>query len=84
MLDTAELEKMKSLDVSTADRAALADIRDVAVNTSLPPRERALDFIRQIGNPYCYKHGKYIVKVGFADTQVSLTQRMSEYIASKV
>lgn len=84
MLDTADLEKMKIMDVSAADRAALADIRDVAVNTTLPPRDRALDFIRQIGNPYCYKHGKYIVKVGFADTEVSLTQRMSEYIASKV
>ena len=47
MLDTADLEKMKSLDVSAADRATLADIRDVAVNTSLPPRERALDLDRK-------------------------------------
>ena len=53
---------MKNIDLNTVDRDELVDIRDVKVNTALPKRERALDFIRQIGNPYCYKHGKYVVK----------------------
>ena len=41
------------------------------------------DFIRQIGNPYCYRHGKYVVKVSFADTDISLEDRLEAYIRTK-
>ena len=65
-MQSASIINMKSIDLDTVNRDELVDIRDVKVNTALPKRERALDFIRQIGNPYCYKHGKYVVKVGFS------------------
>jgi hypothetical protein len=74
---------MKNIDLKDINRDELVDIRDVKVNTALPKRERAVDFIRQIGNPYCYKHGKYVVKVGFSDTEVSLEERLAGYIRSK-
>ena len=74
---------MQNVDIRTVDPAGLRDIRDVKVNTDLPKRERILDFIRQIGNPYCYRHGKYVVKVSFTDTDVTLEDRMLSYIRSK-
>jgi len=79
----ADLEKMQSADPGTVDRSALKDIRDVHVNTDLPRKERILDFIRQIGNPYCYRYGDYVVKVSFADTDVTLEDRMLSYIRTK-
>ena len=82
-MEVLSITSMKNTDLATIDRDALVDIRDVMVNTALPKRERALDFIRQIGNPYCYKHGKYVVKVGFSDTEVSLEERLAGYIRSK-
>lgn len=78
-----EIEAMKNVDVRTVDINTLRDIRDVKVNTDLPKEERVLDFIRQIGNPYCYRHGKYVVKISFADTDVTLEQRMLAYLRSK-
>ena len=78
-----EIEAMQNVDVRTVDRESLKDIRDVKVNTDLPKRERILDFIRQIGNPYCYRHGNFVVKVGFTDTDVTLEERMIAYIRSK-
>lgn len=78
-----ELEAMKNVDVRTVDINTLRDIRDVKINTDLPKEERILDFIRQIGNPYCYRHGKYVVKISFADTDVTLEQRMLSYLRSK-
>ena len=72
-----------NIDIRTVDREALVDIRDVKVNTALPKQERILDFIRQIGNPYLYRHGKYVVKVSFAETDVSLEDRLALYIRSK-
>lgn len=78
-----ELEAMKNVDIRTVDIDTLRDIRDVTVNTDLPKEERILDFIRQIGNPYCYRHGKYVVKISFTDTNVTLEQRMLSYLRSK-
>mgnify|MGYP001095341442 FL=1 len=78
-----EIEAMKDVDIRTVDINTLRDIRDVKVNTDLPKEERVLDFIRQIGNPYCYRHGKYVVKISFTDTDVTLEQRMLAYLRSK-
>ena len=74
---------MQNVDIRTVDPAGLRDIREVKVNIDLPKQERILDFIRQIGNPYCYRHGKYVVKVSFTDTDVTLEDRMLSYIRSK-
>jgi len=78
-----EIDAMQNVDIRTVDPETLRDIRDVKVNTNLPKQERILDFIRQIGNPYCYRHGKYVVKVSFIDTDVTLEERMLSYIRSK-
>ena len=78
-----QVEAMQNVDIRTVDPDTLRDIRDVEVNTALPKKERMLDFIRQIGNPYCYRHGKYVVKVSFTDTDVTLEDRMLSYIRSK-
>ena len=78
-----QLKAMQAVDVRTVDRSTLRDIRDVKVNTDLPKQERILDFMRQIGNPYCYRHGKYVVKVSFTETDVTLEDIQLSYIRSK-
>lgn len=78
-----ELEAMRSIDLRNVDPDTLCDIRDVKVNQELPKRERILDFIRQIRNPYCYRYGKYVVKVSFTETDVTLEERMLSYLRSK-
>ena len=82
-LTCEELKAMQEVDVRTVNREALRDIRDVEINASLPKGERVLDFLRQIGNPYCYRHGDYVVKISFTDTDVTLEERMLSYIRSK-
>ena len=78
-----ELKAMQAVDVRTVDRSTLRDNRDVKVNTDLPKQGRILDFMRQIGNPYCYRHGKYVVKVSFTETDVTLEDILLSYIRSK-
>lgn len=78
-----QLKAMQAVDVRTVDQSTLRDIRDVKVNTDLPKQERILDFMRQIGNPYCYRHGKYVVKVSFTETDVTLEDILLSYIRSK-
>jgi hypothetical protein len=73
---------MRDTDVKTVDPATLVDYSDVTVNTSLPKEERLLDYIEQIKNPYCFKHGKTIVKISFADTEATMEDRLEKYLLS--
>lgn len=78
-----KINSLREIDLRSVDPDTLRDIRDVKVNVELPKRERMLDFIKQIGNPYCYRHGKYVVKVSYTDTDVTLQDRLLSYIRSK-
>ena len=37
----------------------LVDIREVSVDPKLTKEDRIAEFVRQIGNPYCFKCGKF-------------------------
>ncbi len=78
-LTAADLDAMRAVELETVDRDTLRDIQDVKVNMELPKEERIVDYIRQIGNPYCYRYGKYTIKVSFSDTDVTLEDRLLSY-----
>lgn len=82
-LTREDIQAMQDADIRAVDPSSLKDIRDVKVDTGLPKQERILDFIRQIGNPYLYRHGKYVVKVSFSGSEATLEDRMLSYIRSK-
>ena len=72
--------KMKDIDIREADREALADILEIKIDKDLSDTEKKREFIRQIKNPYLYRQGEYVVKLSFADTDATLTDRLKEYI----
>ena len=76
------IEELKSVDIRTVDPDTLVDLRDVVINPELTRDERLIDFIKQIKNPYCYKHGKAIIKVSHADTEATLEDRLESYFMS--
>ncbi len=82
-LTASDLKQMQEVELRTVDRSTLRDIQDVEVDLTLPKKERLLDYIRQIGNPYCYRHGKYTIKVSFINTEATLEDRMLSYLHSK-
>ena len=75
-----ELAKMRDMDIREADLLELSDILEIKIDDNLSDTEKKREFIRQIGNPYLYRQGEYIVKLSFADTDVTLTDRLKEYI----
>ena len=64
------------------DRSHLKDIRNVVIDTTKPCSERIQSFVHQIGNPYCYLDNGIVVEVAYADTDVSLQDRLSAYASS--
>ena len=77
------LDEMRKVDIRTVDPATLHDRRDVRIDSRQPREKRIASYLKQIGNPYCYRHGKYVVRVSFADTDVSLEDRLEAYIRTK-
>lgn len=76
-------EQMKNVDIRTVDRDTLVDISEVHIDKKLPREKRMEDFIRQIRNPYCYRCGKAVVKVSFADTEATLEDRLEHYLKTQ-
>lgn len=74
-----ELEEMRNVDAGAVDRDSLVDISQVHIRHDLPPQERMLDFIQQIGNPYCYRDGEFVVKVRF-NGERSLEDSLIHYL----
>ena len=76
------IEELQSVDIRTVDRDTLVDLRDVKINTALPREERFIDFLTQIKNPFCYKHGKATIKISHTDTEATLEDRLESYFTS--
>jgi len=70
------VEEMKAVDIRTVSRDDLVDIRDVVIDQDASKEERIKSFLRQIKNPYCFKVGNVVVKTTFADTDVTLDDRL--------
>lgn len=52
----------------------LVDIRDVSVDKSLTRKERIIEFVRQIKNPYHFRCGKFEITARFAENSPTLEE----------
>lgn len=84
ILSLSELDALSNVDIKTVDPKQLVDIRDISIHTDLPKEERILNFIQQIHNPYCFRHGKIIVKIGFSESasNTTLEEQFESYLHS--
>ena len=80
MVTNMDLEQMKNVDVRTVDRESLVDISGIHINPQMSREQRLADFVSQIGNPYCYRCGKVVVKISFANTNITLEERLEHYL----
>lgn len=76
-------EEMKNVDIKTVDKFALTDIKDIKIDTNKPIRDRILDFIRQVNNPYCIMVDGIAVKMSFSDNNETMNDRIKTYFMNK-
>ncbi|MCL2776282.1 MAG: hypothetical protein FWD71_23515 [Oscillospiraceae bacterium] len=70
-------QSLKNTDIQTIDPSALPDIRTVDIDIRLPRGERIKDYIKQMGgNPYFGTYGKYIVKLSYANTDLTINDAL--------
>lgn len=76
------VEEMKAVDVRTVDPESLVDITQITIDKSLPEKERKLEYIRQIKNPYCFRVGNIVVKCSYSEDGVTLNERFEQLVMS--
>ena len=67
--------------MKNAENNALIDIRDVLVDKNLPKDERIAEYIRQIGNPFYFKCGKFTVRARFSENGPTLEDCLQRLVA---
>ncbi len=72
---------MGDADIMQADRDALVDIRDIRIDRSRPVEERIREYLEQVQYPFLVRYGDYVIQLDYADTEVSMSDRMKEYVA---
>ena len=70
------------MSAKTIERSALKDISGVEIDTTKPCGDRVKHYVEQIGNPYCYLDNGVVVEIGYADTSVSLQERLLSYASN--
>lgn len=74
-------EPLQSVDSEKAGRNAPADIEKIRINEQLSKEERISEFIRDMKNPYICKCKDMVVQSVFADTDVTLTERLIQFFS---
>lgn len=75
---------LKQIDIRTVLPETLKDINDITIDTSLSVEHRVMEFVRNIGNPYCFRCGKLIVQVEHSNTGKTINDCLKEYLESQM
>ena len=76
------LKEMSDVDVRSVSRDSLVDIKDVKIDMKKERKERVLEFLKQIKNPYCFICNGMIVKMNFSKEGETLEDTLNKYFRS--
>lgn len=75
-------EEMKLVDVRTVSREGLADIREVAVKRRKSAQDKMQDYLKETGNPYCFRVRDVVVKNTYTEDGPKLNDLLRKLILS--
>ena len=74
------MEDMKNVDIRQVDKSQLVDLNTVHIDESLPVPMRVASFVKQVGNPYCFRVGDVAVKVKYRADGPTFQQNMESIL----
>lgn len=75
-----ELERMARMDWDEVDAGELKDLKELDLNLEGSPKERMEQLMEQIGNPFLFRWGDFVVKVAYEETEAALEDRLEEFL----
>lgn len=82
MLNEEEFLKFENVKVCDFEKEQLVDISTISIHEK-NQNKRFLQYLKQIGNPYCYRCGAVGVKIEFDDTMPYLEPKLIEFLIKK-
>ncbi|MCI8645124.1 MAG: hypothetical protein HFG79_16975 [Lachnospiraceae bacterium] len=79
-LSKVDFETLRGVNLQEVDPDTLVDIREIMIDPKLPKEQRTAEFVRQVKNPYCFRVGKVVVSVGFAENGTTFEEQMARYL----
>ena len=76
-----DLRAMRNVDFLTVEPSTLNDIQEVQIDINLTRIKRMKQYIKQIGNPYCYKCDDIVIKIRHSNTNQTLNDRLESFIS---
>lgn len=80
MLKREALEALQSVQLEDAAREELGELKSVVLEAGLSMEERLVEFIRQVKNPYLFRVGPMVVKIGVGGSE-DFTEALARGIA---
>jgi len=63
-----KVEKYKNMDLNDVNPDDILDIKSIKIDKRKTSKERILDFLSQVENPYVFKINGHLVQIRFSDT----------------
>lgn len=82
MLEKSDLLALSNANFDDVKKQELIDIDTISLHEKTT-NKRFLEYLKQIGNPYCYRCGDIGVKVEFDDTMPYLEPKLIEFLVKK-
>lgn len=64
----SKIEKYKDLDLSEINPDDIPDIKEIKIDKRKSSKDRMLDFLNSVENPYVFKINGKLVQIKFSDT----------------
>lgn len=64
----SKIEKYKDLDLSEINPDDIPDIKEIKIDKRKSSKDRILDFLNSVENPYVFKINGKLVQIKFSDT----------------
>lgn len=74
------LEEFKNIDLENINCDTLTDLASIKINKEDDKIDKILNFLKDVKNPYIFKHGDIIVKCSFSDSGSRIEEHIERYL----
>ena len=75
-----KLERCKNIKLEDVDPKDIDDISKIKIDKRKSSNDRILDFLNTVKNPYVFKHNGRLVRIGFADTNITADECLTNVL----
>ncbi len=68
------------VSLETKDINTLSDIGNLRIDDRLPPSQRLSQYVKQVGDPYCFRSGGVKVRAAYSPEGKSLDETLKSFL----